>query len=99
MQHVVGAQALEARHDVGGNVAERVPDVQARTAGVRKHIQRVEFRLVGAVIRFERMVCLPVGLPLLLDFLGTVTGHELLVVICWLLIGSWLPAVDVLMWR
>lgn len=39
VQDVLAEHAVEAREDVGGDVAERVPDVQAGTARVGEHVE------------------------------------------------------------
>ena len=55
VQDVVTAHAQESGVDVGGNVAERVADVQAHTAGVREHVQHVELRLGRVELRIARL--------------------------------------------
>ena len=70
--------AFVARDDVRGGVALGVADVQARAAGVREHVEDVEFRVARVEGRGndERLVVLPVLLPLLLDYLERVDGHR-----------------------
>src|SRR5688572_10029789 len=50
MQHIESASAPIAGEDVGGGVTLRMPDVQARAAGIRKHVQNVKLggQLVGS---------------------------------------------------
>ncbi len=48
VQDVVALHATVAADDVGGGVALRVADVQARAAGVGEHVQDVELGLAGS---------------------------------------------------
>ncbi len=77
VQNVEALHALEARHDVRGRVALGMPDVQARAARVREHIQDVELRVSGVRCQgdAERRVLLPVRLPLLLDLGKGIRSH------------------------
>ena len=69
VQDVEALHPLEARLDVRGRVALRMPHVQARAAGIRKHVQHVELGLgrIDVVRGAERLVLLPVLLPLRFD--------------------------------
>jgi hypothetical protein len=44
MQHVEALRAFVARQNVRGGVAFGMPDVQARAARIRKHVEDVKFR-------------------------------------------------------
>ncbi len=47
VQHVVAGHPQEPGVDVSRDVADRVSDVDSRTAGVREHVQHVELRPAG----------------------------------------------------
>ena len=47
VQHVETRHALEAGVDIGGDVAEWVTDVQARSRGVREHVHDEQLRAIG----------------------------------------------------
>ena len=51
VQHVLAGHADEAGHDVGGDVAQGVPHVQALAAGVGEHVEQEELVLLGARAR------------------------------------------------
>ena len=81
VQDVEAPHALEARDDVGADVAERMADVQARPARVREHVEHVERLAPGElrvglgqrarrVRREVRPALLPARAPLLLDRVG-----------------------------
>ena len=53
VQDVVAGHALVAGEDVGGDVAQRVADVQARTRGVREHVHD-ELLGLGGQLRVAR---------------------------------------------
>jgi hypothetical protein len=77
VQHVEPLLALVAGHDVGGRVALRVAHMEARPAGVRKHVEHVELLLVvrHLVGRAEGLVLLPVLLPLGFNVVKRI-GHD-----------------------
>ena len=47
VQHVETRHALEAGVDVGGDIAEWVTDMEARSRGVREHVHDEQLRAVG----------------------------------------------------
>ena len=57
VQHVEAFLALVARNDVAGDVAQRMPYMQARSARVREHVEHI-------VLRFARVVLHAVGAAL-----------------------------------
>ncbi len=69
VQDVEALHPLVAADDVGGGVAFRMADVQARAAGVGEHVEHVVLRLRGIEIRIARaggaegLLGLPAGLP------------------------------------
>ncbi|KAG0505628.1 MAG: hypothetical protein Udaeo_10130 [Candidatus Udaeobacter sp.] len=73
VQNVEAAQPLIARNDVGRGVAFRMTNVQPRPAGIRKHIEHVEFwlrwieTLLARVGRVKNLVLVPDRLPFRLD--------------------------------
>ena len=77
VQHVVPGHALVTGEDIGGDVAQRVTDVQARTGGVREHVHdellrlggqfRIVRQIAGRVRRLVRAVGVPEVLPACLD--------------------------------
>ena len=74
VQHVEAAVPLEARHDVAGDVAERVPHVEACAAGVREHVEHVVLGLGGVILHAVGPQVPPPFAPLLLD-LFVLVGH------------------------
>ncbi len=73
---LIPAHPLVAADDVGGRVALGMADVQARPAGVRKHVEDVELGPGGIEVdRAEGLVPLPLGLPLGLDTLRVIRRH------------------------
>ena len=81
VQHVVAGHALEPAQHVGGDVAERVPDVQAGPARVREEVQDVGLRFPLGLLEtvrqrpdrvrgLERSVSRPLSLPRDLDLVG-----------------------------
>ena len=85
VEHVVAGHALEARVDVGADVAEGMADVQAGAARVREHVEHVQLRAVGdrvepvceraaGVRRPEGPLRFPVVLPPLFDLVGEPRG-------------------------
>ena len=76
MEHVETLHALVAAQDVGGGVAFRMADVEARPAGVREHVETVELWLAFRVVRrLERLVFQPVLLPFFLNG-GVIVVHK-----------------------
>ncbi len=76
VQHVEPAHSLVAAQDVGGRVALGMADVQARPAGIGKHVEDVELGPGRIEIdRAERLVPFPFGLPLGLDALRVIRRH------------------------
>src|SRR6185369_2195534 len=73
VQDVVPGHPQVAGVDVCGDVAQRVPDVQAHAAGVREHVQEVLLGPLGVealltrVGRVESLVVAPEGLPAVFD--------------------------------
>ena len=75
VEDVEAAHPLVAREDVGGGVAFRMADVQARPARIREHVEDVKLgtgdrrRRTGGrpVVGAEGFVRLPVALPLRLN--------------------------------
>src|SRR3954447_1597625 len=78
VQDVEAAQSLIARNNVGGGVAFRMTNVQPGPAGVRKHIEHVEFWLrrietfLAGVRRVKKLALVPDGLPFRLDLVERV---------------------------
>src|SRR5687768_14907930 len=64
MQHVKTLQSFEAGINVRSNIAERMAHVQARSAGIRKHIQHIELWLCQVVRYLVHLVLYPFLLPL-----------------------------------
>ena len=86
MQHVVAGHAFVAADDVGGGVAFRVADVEARAGRVGKHVEHVVFRLGGVEVRVARAggaegflglpALLPLGLELAEGKWFACVGHD-----------------------
>ena len=75
VQHVEAAHPLGARHHVADDVVADVADV--RVAGrVREHFEAVVLRARRIDVDLERPGRGPVRLPLLVELLGFVVGHE-----------------------
>ena len=72
MQHVEALLALVARVDVRGDVAQRVPDVQARSRRIGEHVQHIEFGPRGVRFHLVGLVRPPAALPFGLDLLEIV---------------------------
>ena len=68
MKHVVAAQALKARVDIGGNVSQWMAHMQAGTRWVGEHIENVELGSTTIYLNVKSLVLAPVALPLLLNF-------------------------------
>ncbi len=79
MQHVQAAHAGIAGHDIRGGVTLRVADVEARSRGIREHVEDIE--LLSAAVTFgkERSLIVPVILPLGLNLAGIVAVGRLIV--------------------
>ena len=73
MQHIEAAQSLVARNDVAGDVAERMPNVQACATGIREHVERIELRLGQVVLDAVGLVGPPLLPPLSLQVLVLVS--------------------------
>src|SRR3982074_3852365 len=75
MQNVEPAHPFVTGDDVGRGIAFRMPDVQAGTARIRKHIEHVEFRFdrieifLAGVRRVKNLPLLPDCLPLRLNLI------------------------------
>ena len=89
VQHVEAVHAAEARVHVGGDEAERMPDVQPDTARIREHVEHETARSIGevtgilgeqpgAVGRPEHVLRVPTVLPLALDLTGERGGVPVL---------------------
>ena len=85
VQHVEPRHALVARIDVRADIAQRVTHMQAVAAGVREHVQHVQFPPTGDPVEttgqvadrvggMERALHLPATLPELFDPLGQRRG-------------------------
>ncbi|MGX1120660.1 hypothetical protein RKD37_006023 [Streptomyces ambofaciens] len=81
VQDVVAGHPLEAGEDVGGDVAQGVADVQARTGRVREHVHD-ELLGLGDQLRVARQVTLgvrrgvrPLGVPEVLPACLDLGGH------------------------
>ncbi len=80
VQNVLARHPLVARIHIGGDEAQRMPDVQAGTGGVGEHVQDEELLAAGHTLRVspragrvrgvERALVLPPVLPRQLDALG-----------------------------
>ena len=77
VQDVEALHPLVARNDVRGGIALGMADVQARAARVRKHIEDIHLglRYVRQVRDLERLMLVPVLLPLLLDRSKRINSH------------------------
>ena len=76
MQHVEAAHPLHARDDVADHVVADVADVRVPRR-VGEHLEAVELRLGRVLGDLEGRARPPAVLPLLLDCLGLVVGHDL----------------------
>jgi hypothetical protein len=63
MEYVESVQALIPGIDIRGNVTQRVTDMEARTGGVGKHVEYIEFGFGGINGDLESLVGFPVRLP------------------------------------
>ena len=77
VQDALAAHPREAADDVGRRVALGMADVQPVAAGVGEHVEHVELLAASRrhVRRPERLVLVPIALPLGLDRGGVVAGH------------------------
>ena len=78
VQHVIALVALVAGVDITGNVAQRMPHMQARAGGIGKHVQNVIFWFVAIVLGFESLVIGPKFLPLCFYLVKVIFAHFLL---------------------
>ncbi len=78
VQHCFTAHPLKTADDVGCGVAFRMADVQPVAAGIREHIQNVDFfGPSGRQTRGgKRALGFPIGLPLRFHQGGVVSGHK-----------------------
>ena len=67
VQHIETFQSLVPGEDVAGDIAQRMPYVQARAAGVREHVQHI---ILGFIRLVGSAVGLVLGPPLLPFFLN-----------------------------
>ena len=73
MQHVEAAHPFVASYDVRGGVTFGMPNVQARPARVRKHVEDVKFWLpkvetfFARIGRMKKLPLFPDGLPFRFD--------------------------------
>ena len=82
VQDVLARHAGKARHDVGGDVAQRVAHVQPLTGGVGEHVEQEELLLGGGracqgshgVVGVEGAAFLPAVLPGRLDSVSQLRG-------------------------
>src|SRR2546422_285937 len=75
-EHVEAHHALRARDDVGGRVTPRVSDMQPVTGRVREHVEHVVLGPGAVGGRRERVLALPVLLPLAVERRVVVRGHQ-----------------------
>ena len=69
VEHVIALQTLEAGVDVAGDISQRMAHMEARTAGVREHVEDVELLFALVLGYFIGLVGLPIVEPFLLYFL------------------------------
>ena len=67
MQYIEAAQAFVACENIAGDIAQRMPDVQTRSRGIREHIEDIILRFGGLVVNLECLVGTPPILPLLFN--------------------------------
>ena len=77
VQHALAVHPREAADDVGRRVPLRMPHVQPAAAGIREHVEHVQLLAARRrhLRRLERLVLVPVALPLGLDRRGGIAGH------------------------
>ena len=66
-QHVVALESALSGYDIHSSVGARMTDVESLTGGVGELYQRVELRLGVVVFCVERLVFVPVFLPLVFN--------------------------------
>ncbi len=79
VEDVEPAHAFHTRDDVADHVIADVPDVRVPRR-IGKHLEAVEFRLRRILRYLERSSGRPAFLPLALDGLGLVIGHDLSII-------------------
>ena len=72
VEHIEAFQPFVSCINIRGDIAQWVTYVQARTRGIREHIQDIEFRLIVVNINLIDFVVAPILLPLFLDFVEVV---------------------------
>ena len=76
VEHVVTGHPAEAGQHIRGDIAKRVPNMQADTAGVREEIEHHELRTLAVEVRVTgvgspvNVTLGPQAPPLRLEFLG-----------------------------
>jgi hypothetical protein len=75
MKNIEALQTLQPGDDVANDVVADVPDVSV-ARGIRKHLQAIELRLAAIFCDLERLVLGPIGLPLEVEILRMVIGHD-----------------------
>ena len=76
MQDRLASSSAVATNDIGGRVAFGVSNMQTIPAGVRKHVQNVNFLALDCIWSLERLVLVPVSLPTRLYFGWVVLRHK-----------------------
>ncbi len=69
MEYVEAVEALVAGEYVGGDVAQRVSDMQTGSRGIREHVENIIFGFVAALGRGIDTAFFPLLLPAAFDFL------------------------------
>ena len=77
VEYVVALQTLEAGVDVAGDISQRMAHMEARTTGVREHIEDVELLFALVLGYFIGLVGLPIVEPFLLNFLKVIIHWSL----------------------
>ena len=68
VEHIEATEAFVAGVDVGGNVAQRMPNVQPCTGRVREHVEHIVFRACMILVHLVGLVGDPAFTPFLFDF-------------------------------
>ncbi len=78
MQHIDILHSLVACENIRGDVSQRVPNMQAHTGRVGKHVQDIIFGLGGVyMVRCaEGLVLFPVRLPFVFNFGKRIASHD-----------------------
>jgi hypothetical protein len=76
MEYIESLQKFEARDNVGGDVSQWMPYVEACPRGIGKHVQGIEFGTVRIYRCFKGSLFLPILLPFLLNFPKVVLRHD-----------------------